>query len=124
MVATENVSITQFIAQQREYNLQDKSFSPRLNVTIPDINEKLMFHTFERFSNWYIHDGGIASKYIRSKALDLEEDMARAWYDLIVENAPHAMMSCKFGEDKLILSIDDDAPLTYFKNAYLTSPPQ
>ena len=114
-VATENVGITQFIAQQREYNLQDKSFSPRLNVTIPDINEKLIFHTFERFSNWYIHDGGIASKYIRSKALGLEEDMAGAWYDLIVENVPHAMMNCKFGEDKLILSIDDYAPLTYFE---------
>ena len=114
-VATENVSITQFIAQQREYNLQDKSFSPRLNVTIPDINEKLMFHAFERFSNWYIHDGGIASKYIRSKALGLEEDMAKAWYDLIVENVPRAMVSCKFGEDRLILSVDDYAPLTYFE---------
>lgn len=75
-----------FTSNQKEYDSDKNTFRPKIDIFIPESNNPLVIHVAESVndeSDYYFHDNGTLSDYIRSLAEGLNRSTVNSWQKLI-----------------------------------------
>lgn len=75
-----------FTSNQKEYDSDKNTFRPKIDIFIPESNNPLVIHVAESVndeSDYYFHDNGTITDYIRSLAEGLNKSTVNSWQKLI-----------------------------------------
>jgi hypothetical protein len=75
-----------FTSNQKEYDSDKNTFRPKIDIFIPENNNPLVIHVAKSVndeSDYYFHDNGTLTDYIRSLAEGLNKSTVNSWQKLI-----------------------------------------
>lgn len=75
-----------FTSNQKEYDSDKNTFRPKIDIFIPESNTPLVIHVAKSVndeSDYYFHDDGTLTDYIRSLAEGLNKSTVNSWQKLI-----------------------------------------